>query len=68
MLNKIKLISWLDQMREIIAKFQGFTHILLYLSQIILFMSISKFGNESQRKSNLHIFDLYLLYLSYIRL
>ncbi len=63
MLNRIKLMSWLDQIREAIAGFQGFTYILSHLSRIVPFMSISEFGNEGQGKSNLYTFDLYVLYL-----
>ena len=63
MLNKRKLMSLLDQIRETIAEFQVFTYTLYCLSQIILFMSISKFGNESWGKSNLYTFDLHILYL-----
>ena len=54
---------WLDQIRERITRLQGFTHTLSCLSQIVPFMSISKFGNEGQGKSNLHTFDLHVLYL-----
>ncbi len=63
MLDGIKLMSWLDQFREAIAGFQGFTHTLSCLSRIVPFMSISKFGNEGRGKSNLHAFDLHVLYL-----
>ncbi len=63
MLNRLKLMSWLDQIREAIAGFQGFTHILSRLNQIVLFMSIFEFGNEGWGKSNLHTFDLHVLYL-----
>ena len=63
MLDGIKLMSWLNQIREAIAGFQEFTYILSHLSQIIPFMSISEFSNEGWGKSNLHTFDLRVLYL-----
>ncbi len=63
MLDGIKLMSWLDRIREAIAGFQGFTHTLSRLSRIVPFMSISEFGNKSRGKSNLHTFDLRVLYL-----
>ena len=52
MLDKIKLMSWFDQIREAMAGFQEFTHTLSYLSQIVLFMLILKFDNEDRRESN----------------
>ncbi len=63
MLDRIKVMSLLDQIGEAIARFQGFTYTLSCLSQIILFMSISEFGNKSRGKSNLHKFDLCVLCL-----
>ena len=63
MLDGMKLMLLLDQIKEAIAGFYGFTHTLFCLSQIVPFMSISKFGNEGQRKSNLYTFDLRVLYL-----
>lgn len=53
-------MSWLDQIREVITRFQGFTHILSRLSQIVLFILISKFDNEGQKKLNLYTFDLHV--------
>ncbi len=63
MLNGIKLMSWLDQIREAIAGFQRFIYTLSRLSQIVPFMSISEFVNEDRGKSNQHTFDLHILYL-----
>ncbi len=63
MLDGVKLMSWLDQIREARAGFQGFTYILSRLSQIVPFMSSSEFGNEVWEKSNLHTFDSRVLYL-----
>ena len=61
MLNRVKLKSLLDQIREVIARFQEFIYILSFLSWIILFISIFEFGNESLGKSNLHTFDSCIL-------
>ena len=43
MLDRIKLMSWLDRIKEAIAGFQGFTHTLSRLSRIVSFKSISDF-------------------------
>ena len=63
MLDKMKLISWLDQINDAIAGFQGFTHTLSCLSRIVPFELISEFGIVGGGKSNLHTFDLQVLYL-----
>lgn len=64
----MKLILWLDQINDTIAGFQGFTYTLFYLSQIVLFKLIFEFSIVGCRKSNLHTFDLQVLYLWYIGL
>ena len=63
MLNGMKMILSLNQINNAIVGFQGFTYTLSGLSQIIIFESISEFGIISHGKSNLHAFDLRILYL-----
>lgn len=63
MLNKIKLMSWLDCIKEAIARFQEFIHILSHLSQIVPFKSIFNLTSIDRGKSNLHTLELRILYL-----
>ncbi len=63
MLDGIKLILWLDCIKEAIARFQEFTHTLSCLSQIVLFKSISESTSIGQGKSYLYTLKLCVLYL-----
>lgn len=62
-LDGIKLILWLDLIRDVIAGFYRCTYTSSCFSQIVFFELISSCDIMDHEKSNLYTFDLCILYL-----
>lgn len=63
MLDIIKLISWLDWIEGVRARFYGFTYTLSWCGCIVLLSSICYYNKIGHGKSNLYTLDLQVLYL-----